>query len=158
LNFRRTIDGFNNAGKLSKQAVAQQFHNAAAMFGDPWINDFATVLLQQGQRARLILAHHSAVADGVSSQYCSQPSFHYSAASCDLCHNLLVRARKPKCLTSIFGRKRAYGPERQSELPTVALLCHGAKTENNRTNTEVRPKQIFLFSLLYCIHRKQASI
>src|SRR5262249_35959834 len=65
LNLSRTSDSLDNTRKLRKQTVAHQLHCAAAMLRDRRFDYFGAMLMQQGERGGLVLAHHSAIAGRV---------------------------------------------------------------------------------------------
>jgi len=91
LDFGRAVDALDDAGEFRQQAVAHQLHCPAAMLGDRRVDHLRAMLVQQGGRARLVLAHQPAVADRVGGQDRGQSAFHQS-------------------LTAVFRRQRAPPP------------------------------------------------
>ena len=77
-------DGFDGARKLHQEPVAGVLHDAAAVFGNRWVN---TVRQESGQFSvgRLfVIVHQPRVASHVGGQYRRQPPLTRSGRSCTM--------------------------------------------------------------------------
>ena len=66
LHIDRAAHRIDDAGELDQEPVAGGFDNAAAMFDDPGIDQFAPDRFQRRQRAFLVGAHQPRIADHIS--------------------------------------------------------------------------------------------
>ena len=75
LDFHGATHGIDCARKLDQRTVARGFDDAAAVFGDLGIDEFATVGLERSESAFLVDAHQAAVASNVGCEDSGQSSF-----------------------------------------------------------------------------------
>src|SRR5438046_2859934 len=66
LEIDRTLYGVDGAAQLYKYAVSGPLENAAMMFGDQGLHNFAAPRLEPDQRAGLVDSHQPTIADHVS--------------------------------------------------------------------------------------------
>ena len=86
LNGDRATHGVDDAGELDQDAVARGLDDAAGMFGDPGVQEFAAMRLEARERAFLVVADQPAVAGDVRCEDCGQPPLNailsHGVASC----------------------------------------------------------------------------
>src|SRR5579872_4108868 len=76
LNFDRTFDGIDSAGKFQEKAVAHCFHKPPAMGRYGGVDDGVAQSGHRGQRTGLVIAHQIAVTDDIGQNDRSKPAFH----------------------------------------------------------------------------------
>jgi hypothetical protein len=76
LNFDRTFDGVNSAGKLQEKAIAHGFHEPPAAGLYRGVDDGAAQSGHRGQRTGLIITHEMTVTDDIGQNDRSEPAFH----------------------------------------------------------------------------------
>ena len=59
----------------NQDAIARGLYNAAAMFGDLWVNEGLAQRFERTKGAFLIVTHQTAVTYDISRENCCQPPF-----------------------------------------------------------------------------------
>jgi hypothetical protein len=75
LDFQSATQGVYRTSKFDKGPITRSFDDASRIFRNFWLDEFAAVRLECGQRAFLIGAHQTAVTGNIGREDGSQPSF-----------------------------------------------------------------------------------
>src|SRR5262249_39964183 len=76
LKLERTFHGMDGAGELDNRAIADEFHDPAAIALNDRLQDLAPPRLEDAERAGLVAFHQPAVANYISGKNCGKPSLH----------------------------------------------------------------------------------
>ena len=75
-------DRVQHTREFREHAITHEFHDAAAMLGDPPLDQFFAVCLQSRECAGLVNPQQTTVADHICGQYCGEASVHPKYLSC----------------------------------------------------------------------------
>src|SRR6266487_4993107 len=74
LELHSSADRFDRARKLGQEPVAGVLHNAAAVFGDCWLDSFREERPQLGMGSLFVIVHEPRIASHVPGHYRRQPA------------------------------------------------------------------------------------